>query len=452
MIYQDTYKQKLLDDAGAIGLITDGCTIATGAGSGLPNRFLQLLAKDAKRFSDVRLCHAMRRETLTIEPELMSEENEGHIFHVSDFSFDRPVIDAVRQGRAVYRPNHPTDSGRFFPYDIDLLVVTASPMDKHGYFSLGAFGGWIHDLFPKARKIVLEVNKHQPRVHGNCSVHVRDVAAIIEADYPLALFDLSGAVSTEEEKAVAKHVAGIVKDGATLQIGVGSIPDSILKNLQAMGVKDLGIHSEAMFDSVVTLYEAGVVTNARKTIHKKKFVCALGIGSPKIYDFLNDNPAVEMHRIAYVADPRVFCQNYRPFAINATIMVDLSGQCASETIGHQHYSGVGGQWNFHYGASLGEEGCGVMTLLSTAKGGTLSNIVPMLPLGSAVSISRNDIQYVATEYGIVNLKGSTLEERALKLISIAHPKFRDELTKTAREQLKVLPRRSHVLPLAGAAG
>jgi len=447
---QEIYRRKLVNDAGLIGLVTDGCTIATGAGSGLPNRFLQLLARDAKKFTDVRLCHAMRRESMPIEPELMSAENEGHIFHVSDFSFDRPVIDAVREGRAVYRPNHPTDTARFFPYDIDVLVVTASSMDKHGFFSLGAFGGWTHDLFPKAKKIVLEVNPNQPRMHGNCVVHVRDVTAVFEAEYPMPLFEISGAVSTDEEKAVAKHVAGIVRDGATLQIGVGQIPDAILKNLHAMGLKDLGIHSEALFDSVVSLYEAGVVTNARKTIHKNKFVCTLGIGSQKIYDFLDDNPAVEMHRIAYVADPRVFSQNYRPFSINATIQVDLSGQCASETIGHRHYSGVGGQWNFHYGATLGEEGCGVMTLLSTAKGGTVSRIVPMLPMGSAVSISRNDIQYVATEFGIVNLKGCTLEERALRLISIAHPNFRDELEKSAREELKVLTRRVYGSVLAQA--
>ena len=443
---QMAYRNKVRDAAGILALIKDGSTIVTNGGSGLPNRFFQILAENATRFRDLRLCHPMRREAMPIVPELTGAQNEGHVFHVSDFAFDRPVIEAIREGRAVYRPNHPTDSGRYFPFDVDTLVVPVSSMDAHGYFSLGAFGGWIKSFVAKARQIVLEVNPQQPRVLGDCQVHLSRAAAILEADYPLPKIELSGIVATAEEKAIAQHVAEIVRDGATLQIGAGTIPDAVLKLLGNAGYKDLGIHSEAMFDGVADLYEAGVITNARKTLHKDKFVYALAFGSQRIYDFIDDNPATEMHDIAYVADPRVICTNFRPFSVNATIQIDLMGQCASETFGSQHYSGVGGQWNFHYGTSLAEEGRAVITLLSTAKQGSVSRVVPVLPLGSAVSISRNDIQYVATEYGIANLKGKTLEDRARALIGLAHPKFREELERSARDDLKVLPRRLHAIP------
>ncbi|MGF7161564.1 acyl-CoA hydrolase [Rhodoligotrophos appendicifer] len=445
MNYNAAYAAKRRSESQILDLISDGETVLTNGGPGLPNRFLQLLAQNATRYQNVRLCHPMRRETLPLEPELTAEANEGHIFHVSEFTFDKPVIEAVRAGRATYRPNHPSDSARFFPYEIDLLVVPASSMDRHGFFSLGAFGGWVMGFVSKARRLVLEVNSHQPRVLGPCQVHISKVEALFEANYPLSTISLAGMVPTSEEKAIAQHVAGVVLDGATLQAGVGQIPETMLKLLKEAGKKDLGVHSEAMFDSMADLYDAGVITNSRKTIHRNMFTFSLVVGSERIYSFIDDNPAAEMHDIAYVADPRVIARNHRPFSVNATIQIDLSGQCASETIGHQHYSGVGGQWSFHYGAALAEEGRAVITLSATGKGGSVSRIVPMLPMGSAVTISRNDIQYVATEFGIVNLKGTTLEERALLLISIAHPKFRDALERSAREDLKLL-RRAAAMP------
>ena len=440
------YQQKLRSDISVIDLVENGSTVVCNGGPGLPNRFLQVLAQNAGRFRDVQLCHPMRRETLDLSPELTSEKNEGHIFHVSDYSFDKPVISAIREGRAVYRPNHPMDCARYFPYEVDLLVIPVSPMDRHGYFSLGAFGGWIMSFVPKAKRIVLEVNRHQPRVLGHCFVHIDQIDFLFEADYPLSSIEVGAMEPTPEERALAGFVADIVPDGATIQAGVGQVPMSLLGMLKDAGKKDLGVHSEAMFDSMAELFEAGVITNARKTIHPGKFTFAVVIGSKRIYDFIDDNPAAEMFDIKYVTDPRVICRNYRPFSINGTIQVDLSGQCASETLGHLHYSGVGGQWGFHYGAALAEDGKSVMTLPSTAKAGTISRIVPMLPQGSAVSISRNDVQYVATEYGIVNLKGATLEERALKLISIAHPKFRDALMQSAHDELRLILRQSHARP------
>lgn len=439
-----TYASKLLAGEAVLDLIRDGDFIYVNGGPGLPNRFMQMLLANATRFSELRLGSPMRRETLPLQPDPTAPELEGHIFCISDFTYEQATREAVRDGRAAFRPNHPTDAARHFPWDIDLLVAAAAPMDKHGFFSLGAFGGWIVDFLSRAKKIVLEVNPGQPRLYGPNLVHVNDIAGVIEADYSLVTIQQQAASSgpSAAERALAEHVAGVIKDGATIQVGAGQMPDVIINCLIASGRRDIGIHTEAVFDWLVPLYEAGVITNARKTLHKGKVVCSCAAGSEKLYEFLDNNPAVEMHPISYTNDPRVIAQNFRQVSINATIQVDLFGQCASETIGPLHYSGTGGQWNFHYGAALAEEGCGVMTMLSTAKNDTISRIVPTLPVGSVVSIPRNDLHYLATEHGIVNLKGHTVEERARRLISIAAPRFRDELEKAARDDLRLFARRS----------
>jgi acyl-CoA hydrolase len=234
----------------------------------------------------------------------------------------------------------------------------------------------------------------------------------------------------------------VIRDGASIQVGAGQIPDAVTKLLAESGRKDLGVHSEAVSDWLVDLYEAGVINNSKKTLHPGKIICCCSAGSQRLYDFLDDNPVVEMHPISYTNDPEVIARNRRQVSINATIQIDLFGQCASETHGPLHYSGTGGQWNFHYGAALAEDGIGIMTMLSTGKG--MSRVVPMLPQGSAVSIPRNDLHYIATEQGIVQLKGHTLEERARRLISIAHPRYRDDLEKAARDDLKLFAR--HAFP------
>ena len=439
--HRKAYNEKLLSDEGAVSLLGNGQFLYVNGGTGLPNRFMQALVRNAKRFKGVRYGHPMRREYLKLDPDPASPELDGHLFHVSDFAADLPVRQAVREARATYRPNHPTDAGPKFPFDIDLAVTAAAPMDKHGFFNFGLFGGWIVDFLHRARKVVVEVNPNQPVVYGpHNQIHVSEVAGIVEADHPLIEWRQSGEVATPEETAIAGHIAGLVRDGATIQVGAGKVPEAVVRLLVDSGRKDLGVHSEMLYDWVLELYEAGVLTNARKTLHKGKIIGACTTGSRRFYDFLDRNPMVELHSIAYTNDPRVIAQNYRQVSVNATLQVDLFGQCASETLGPVHYGGTGGQWNFHYGASLAEEGVAIMTMPSTAKAGTISRVVPMLPLGSVVSIPRNDLQFIATEHGIVNLKGQTLEERARRLISIAHPRFREELERAARDELRLFAR------------
>lgn len=433
----------VMQEEDLLNLLHDDMVIYINGGTGLPNRFFELLSKNAHRFKNIRFCHPMRREAQPLSPEITAKELEGHIYHVSDFAYDKPVIDAVRDGRATYRPVHPHLSGSNFSYDIDLIVTAAAPMDKHGFFSLGAFGGWIDDFLYKGKKLVLEVNPQQPRLHGHCLVHARDVAATYEADYPLVTIAMSGEVASEEEKAMGRHIAGVIEDGATIQVGAGKVPDAVIKQLVNGGQQDLGVHSEALFDWVVELWDAGLITNRKKTLHPGKIICCCAVGTTRLYDFMDDNPALEMHPISYTNDVGIIQQNHKQVSINATIQMDLFGQCASETLGPRHYSGVGGQWAFHYGASVAPGGIGIMTLPATAKNGTVSRINPLLPEGSVVTISRNDIHYVCTEFGIENLRGLTLAERAVKLIGLAHPKFREELMRAARDDLRLVPRHFH---------
>lgn len=434
---RDAYARKRLREDQVLAYLHDGATVYVNGGTGLPNRFMQVLGGNAGRFADMRLCHPMRREAMTLSPDPCAAELQGSLYHVSDFTFDKPVREAIRGGRASYRPIQPNLAARHFPYDIDLLVASASPMDDKGWFSLGAFGGWIRDFVGLAKTIVLEVNPRQPRVHGDNFIHLDRIAGVLEADYALVGIEQSAAVAGANEQAIARHVASIVEDGATLQVGAGQVPDAVVKLLVDSGRRDIGIHSEALSDWAVDLHEAGILTNSRKTANRGKTVAAMIFGSERLYRFIDDNPAVEVHPTSYVNDPAVIARNHRPVSINTTIMIDLFGQCASESIGPLHYSGTGGQWNFHYGASLAPEGRSVMALQSTSRSGTASRIVPTLPPGSIVSIPRNDLHYVATEHGIQDMRGISMEERARRLIALADPQYREALERAARDELKL---------------
>lgn len=432
--YDDEYRTKVLKDAGR-SLLSNGMTIYANGASGLPNRFMQALAQEAPNLNAIRLCHPMRRELEPLSPDPVSPELAANIFHISDYTYDEPIRRAVHEGRASYRPVHSSNGGRHFPYPIDLLVGAAAPMDQHGYFNLGSFGGWLIDFLPHARKIVLEVNPQQPVVYGENYIHVSQVDGLIEADYKIIEIQQSAATANQTERAIARHVAALIDDGATLQAGVGSLPEAIARVLADGGKRDLGVHTESLFDWVVDLHSAGVVTNARKGQNAGKMTAAMAIGSRALYDFIDRNPGVEIRPFSYVNDPQVIARNHKPVSINATLQIDLSGQCASEGFGSRHHGGIGGQWNFHYGASLAPEGKGIIALPATARGGKVSRIVPTLTPGSAVSIPRNDIHYVATEHGAVDLRGRPLDERARLLIGITAPEFREELARAARDDL-----------------
>lgn len=401
-----------------------------------PMAFAEALVDQNERLENVSIVHAMRRAPWDLKVDYLDDNLDGTFFHISDFTFDDEVRHAFINGRATYRPNHPHQAadGLSSIFDGYTFVSSASPPDRHGYMSLGAFGGW---GIPFARtqstdRIILEVNPNQPRLLGDVSVHISDVDALYEVDYELRSDSLTGLDPTDVDKRIAENVAGLIDDGSTLQIGAGVIPDQIVKLLVEAEKKHLGIHSEAIFDSVVELIESGVVDNSRKSIHKGKSVVALSLGSERLYRFLDDNPAVEMHPCTYVNDPEVIAKNSKQIAINATVQVDLMGQCSSESIGARHYSGTGGQWEFIYGAGHSEDGKAIIVLSSTARDGELSSIVPQLPQGTPITVPRNDVDYVVTEHGVASLRGRTLVQRAKELISIAHPKFREQILSDAK--------------------
>ncbi len=435
--FDSQFRARLLGED-VLRYVKDGQLIYVNGATGFPNRFMQQMAAAATGLHDVRLFHPMRRETATLDPDPTSPDLAGHIFHVSDFTYDASVRKAIHEGRASYRPTHSSDGGRRFPHAIDLLVAAAAPMDRHGYFNLGAFGGWISDFIPRARKLVLEVNPKQPHVFGENYVHVSRVDGVIEADYDIVELPQSSGAPSEIEQRIAANVVSLVEDGATLQVGAGGLPEAIVNQLAASGIKDLGVHTESFFDWVVTLTEAGIITNSRKNLDVGRMVAAMAIGSRRLYDFVDRNPGAQIRPFSYVNEPRIIARGHKPVSINATLQIDLQGQCASEGFGSSHHGGIGGQWNFHYGSGLADGGKGIIALPSTAKQGTVSRIVPTLAAGTAVSITRNDIHYVVTEWGIADLRGKPLDERAKLLISIAHPSFRESLERAARDELHVI--------------
>jgi acetyl-CoA hydrolase len=253
----------------------------------------------------------------------------------------------------------------------------------------------------------------------------------VPVDYPLMEMPMSVGGPSELSNKIAAHIATLIPDGATMQMGIGAIPDAVLGFLYDK--KDLGIHTELFSDGVIDLVEAGVITNARKSIHPDKIIAGFVIGTRRLYDFIHDNPIIELHRSEYVNDPFVIAQNERQVAINSAIEVDLSGQVCADSIGPKLYSGVGGQLDFIYGASRSQDGVPIIALPATAKGGQLSRIVPMLRQGAGVVTTRNHVRYVVTEYGVADLYGKTIRQRARALINVAAPQFRDELTRAARE-------------------
>jgi acyl-CoA hydrolase len=280
--------------------------------------------------------------------------------------------------------------------------------------------------------VILELNRFQPRVLGQVTISLDDVTDYYEKDYELTQISLSENVPTDTEIRIADNVAELIPNGATIQLGIGAIPDVVSRRLIEARKENLGIHSENFSDTFVDLLEAGVIDNSRKTDYRGVSVCALAVATDRAYRFLDDNPGVAMLPMHFVNDPQTIARNPTPIAVNATLAVDLTGQCASETIGAAHYSGTGGQWEFIHGANHSKDGRGILTLASTAKGGAISTIATMLAPGSAVTIPRNDAPTIVTEYGVADLRGRSIRDRANSLIAIAHPKFRDKLRHEAR--------------------
>lgn len=427
MNWEDLYRRKITDADSALSVIESGNRIYLGGGAGVPIHLIDHLTDRANTLRDVEITHIL---TFADAPYAAPKYQEA--FRVNALFIGPNVRPAVHQGLADFTPVFLSEIAGLFrngTLPIDVVLISVSPPDEHGFCSFGVEVGTTKPAAEAARIIIAEVNRQMPRTLGDSFIHVSRLHHIVEVDYPLPEAPQGG--SSERHLQVGRHIAAMIPDGATLQMGIGSIPDAVLKNLT--GHKDLGVHTELFSDGIVDMVEAGVITCARKSFHSGKIIAGFLFGSKRLYDFVHNNPIIELHPSDYVNDPFNIAQNDDMVAINSALQVDLTGQVCADSIGPRFYSGVGGQVDFIRGASRSEGGLPIIAMLSTAKDDQVSRIVPMLYEGSGVVTTRNDVHYVVTEYGVASLYGKSIRHRARELIDIAHPKYREELTAAAHK-------------------
>ncbi len=428
MNWQDAYKKKSVDARTALErTIASNDTVLLNANCAQPKSLVDALADLAPDLRDVRLVQLLALgKAKYVHPDLAANLRLNALF------VGPGVRKAVNDGDADYTPVFLSEIPALFEsgaIPLDVALVQVSPPDEHGFCSFGVSVDIIKPAAARARYVVAEVNQQMPRSLGDCFIHVSKLDFVVEVDRPL--LELPREPFTAVHERVGKHIAELIDDGSTLQLGIGAIPDAVLSQLNDK--RDLGIHTEMFADGVVELFERGVITNEKKTLHPGKIVSSFVMGSRRLYDFIDNNPVVEMHPSNYVNDPFIIAKNDNMVSINSAISIDLTGQVNSDSIGTTFYSGIGGQVDFVRGAQRSKNGKAILAFPSTAKGGDLSRVVSVLAPGAGVVTSRGDVNYVVTEYGVAQLHGKTIRERARALINIAHPDFREELEQFARE-------------------
>ncbi len=417
----------------ALSVIQSGMRLFVHGSAQTPLFLLKALAKEAPRLRDVELVFI----TVQGDIEIDQPAYQDH-FHINCLFVSDSVRQAVQDGRADFIPAFLSDIPDLFSkgqLPIDVALIQVSPPDAHGFCSLGLSVDIARSAVNRARYIIAQVNPNVPRTHGDSLVHMDDCTHLVYAEEPLPQIDYSVKTSEEEMK-IGRHIASLIDDGSTLQLGIGTIPDAVLRSLGQH--KDLGVHSEMCSDGLVDLMESGVINNRLKKIHPGKTVTGFAIGTQKLYSFVHDNPSVVFLDIDYVNDPHVIRRNPNVMAINSAIEVDLTGQVCADSIGTYQYSGIGGQMDFMRGAALSEGGKPIIALTSRTKKGA-NRIVPFLKEGAGVVTTRGHIHYVVTEYGVAYLHGQNLRQRAKALIDIAHPDDREMLEKASFERFKVFP-------------
>lgn len=429
MSWMKTYESRVTtaDEAIAAGVESGDRIFLTGNCS-VPQKLMEALVDRAPNLQDIEICHALTLGS----GDYVAPEMEGHI-RANSLFIGPNVRKAVQEGRADFTPVLLSEFTLLFKNNVlplDVAFVHLSPPDEHGFCSYGIETGLTKSPAESADIIIAEVNENMPRCLGDSFIHVSNIDYIVPVDYPLLELPMSEGGLSDIHIKIGEHIADLIPDGATMQMGIGAIPDAVLKFLHDK--RDLGVHTELFSDSVIDLVEAGVLTNTRKTLHPGKITAGFMIGTHRLYEWAHDNPLIELHRTEYINDPFVIAQNDRQVAINSAIEVDLTGQVCADSIGPKLYSGVGGQLDFIYGASRSDGGVPIIALPSTVKGKGISRIVPMLKRGAGVVTSRYHVHYVVTEYGVANLYGKTIRERAKALINIAAPEFRDELRHQAK--------------------
>lgn len=426
MSIQELYHRKRMTAADAVRQVQDGDFIIVPTGVGEPPALLTALSEQRRDFRDVKVAQILAvRKFGYIDPETVD-----HVRHVA-FFYGGATRPGGQAGWIDFIPNYFSeipamiDRGQI---PADVVFTMASPMDAHGYFSLSLAADYTMAAIKRARAVVLEVNPNVPFAYGNCHVHISQVAALVESQEPVLEVGLPQIGPVQE--AIGKYVAELIEDGSTLQIGYGGIPDAVV--MQLTHKQDLGIHTEMIGDGILTLVEAGAVTNRRKTLFPGKMLATFALGSAKLHRFMDRNPMLEMHPVDLTNDPALAGQNDKLIAINATLQIDLLGQCGSESLGCLPYSGTGGQSDFVRAANRSRDGKAFIVMPATAKDNTVSRIVPTLSPGTHVSTSKNDVNYVVTEFGVAQLRGKSARQRAQELIAISHPDFRNELTAQAK--------------------
>ncbi len=430
--FRKDYPDKFAPEEAIFGHIHAGDRIFIGTGCGEPQYLVQALVNyvksNPKAFFDAELIHVW---TLGVAP--YTDERLQENFRLDSFFVGESTRNAVNRGAADYTPIFLSAVPNLFRREmipIDVALIQTSLPDKHGYVSLGISVDIVKAATEKASLVIAQVNSNMPRTHGDGFIHIKDLDYIIPHNEPLLEYSVKA--PTDIVQRIGNYVARIIEDGSTIQVGYGMVPDAVLPNLE--GKRHLGVHTELLGDGLVDLMKKGVVDNTMKGNNPGKTVAAFCMGSRDTYEFLDENPMVDFKRIDYTNSPMIIARNYRMTAINSAMEIDLTGQATAESLGDVFYSGIGGQADFMRGAVMAPEGKTILAMPSTALNDSISRIVPILKDGAGVTLTRGDIQYVVTEYGIAYLHGKNIRQRAMDLISIAHPKFRPWLIEEAKKR------------------
>ena len=433
-VYADEYKRKLTTPANAVALIKSGDTLIHGMTIAEPPALLAALA-DRAEAGDLRDIKVYSFNPLKYVTETICRPNLSDVIESYSWFVSGKSRGLVAVGLTQYVPVYFHKVPQLIREEmtVDVTVTTVSPMDQSGFFSFGTNNDYTSVAAKASRIVIVEVNEHMPRVFGSGMIHITDVDLIVENHVPL--FEIPPPSPKPEDALIGKHIAEIIPDGAVLQLGIGSVPNGVASYLS--GHKDLGIHTELFGPGMVDLIKQGVITGRRKNIHTEKHIYTCAYGTKDTYDFMNNNPSMESFPSSYVLDPAVISRNDNMVSINAILEVDLFGQCNAESLDQLQFSGVGGQLDFVRGACNSKGGKSILACYSTAKNGQVSRIVPRLAEGTMVTTPRMDTDYLCTEHGLVRIMGKNTRERALAIISIAHPTFRDYLLREA-ENMRLL--------------
>lgn len=414
----------------ALSVIKSGSRVFIQGSAQTPLYLLRELARKAPELTNVELVFITVQGDITVDkPEYKDS------FHINCMFVSESVRKAVNDGRADFIPVFLSDIPDLFrnQMDIDVALIQVSPPDQHGYCSLGVSVDIARSAVNTARHIIAQVNPSVPRTHGDSLIHTERFDYMVYHEEPLPEVDY-GSKTGEEEFQIGKHIAGMIEDGSTIQMGIGTIPDAVLKSLY--NHKNLGVHTEMCSDGIIDLVDKDIINNSKKRIHPYKTVTGFAVGTRKLYDYVHDNPSFVFLDIDYVNDPHVIRRNPKVVAVNSAIEVDITGQVCADSIGTRQYSGIGGQMDFMRGAALSEGGKPIIALTSrTTKG--ISRIVPFLKEGAGVVTTRGHVHYVVTEYGIAYLYGKNLRDRARALINISHPDDRESLERACFDRFKM---------------